>query len=135
MGYYDALAPQLDETMYDVATPQPRRARLTAYEGGGLDASVREQASPSFFARIAIAVVLVVALCVIGSVRVMLSTGTVAILQNNQAVSSQIKEIRALNSDLQIERSLFSASDRIGRIATQNLGMVHASEVERLELD
>ncbi len=107
---------------------------FVAYEGGGLDRAARAGVGQDFIRRVVLIGILVVSLCLIGAARVALTAGTVSILQGNEEVSAQIKQVRTINSDLQIERSLFSGSDRIGRIATQNLGMVHASEVERLEL-
>lgn len=107
---------------------------FVAHEGGGLDRAARAGADSSFFLKVAFAAVLVVALCLMGAARVALTASTVSILRGNEDVSAQIKELRTLNRDLQIECSLFSGSERIGRIATQNLGMVHANEVECLEL-
>lgn len=132
MTYYDSTAPQLEQY------PQQQRdvrGRLVALEGGGLDAHARAAASPSFFRRVVLVIAVTVVLACIGAARVALTASTVAILQRSEQLNVQIKEMRTLNSDLQIERSLFSGSDRIGRIATQNLHMVHATEVERLELD
>lgn len=133
MRYEGSLALQLEPE--ELGWEQPAHARLTAHEGGGLDAAARQGASPSFFHKVAVVVAVIVTLSAIGAARVALTAGTVAMLQSNEAIASSIKDLRTLNSDLQIERSLFSGSERIGRIATQNLGMVHASEVERLELD
>ncbi len=131
MRYEGNLAPQLEESGWASVRP----AVLTSIEGGGIDAAARESVSPTFFSKVILVVAIVCALCVVGVARVALTAGTVATLQANEQVSSQIKELRTLNNDLRIERSLFSGSERIGRIATQNLGMVHASEVDRLTLD
>ncbi|MBR3158873.1 MAG: cell division protein FtsL [Atopobiaceae bacterium] len=131
MRYEGNLAPQLEESAWVSARP----AVFTSVKGGGLDAAVREGVSPSFFSKVVLIVAIIFALCAIGMARVTLTAGTVAMLQANDEVSSQIKDLRTLNADLRIERSLFSGSERIGRIATQNLGMVHASEVDCLTLD
>ncbi|MBR3318300.1 MAG: cell division protein FtsL [Atopobiaceae bacterium] len=129
MTYDGSLARQLDQYSVENA-----RESMVAYEGGGLDARARAGVSATFIPRAVLLLVIVFALCCIGAARVALTSGTVAILQRNEQLTSQISDIRTLNSDLQIERSLFSGSDRIGRIATQNLGMVHANEVELLQL-
>lgn len=115
-----------------------RRARgadLTSVEGGRLDARARREASPAFLLVVRYVVVLAVVLFLAGGISVTLTSGTVALLQTNATTSSQIKEARALNDDLRIERSLLTRGDRISRIATQNLGMVYASDAEVLRLD
>ena len=132
MRYEGSLALQLEAEELDWRTPN--KTRLEAIEGGGLDATRRAGVTPFFYGKVVAIVAIVIVLCAIGAVRVTLTAGTVAMLQGNEAISSQIKDLRTLNEDLQIERSLFSGSERIGRIATQNLGMVHASEVERLDM-
>ena len=132
MRYEGSLALQLEAEELDWRTPG--KTRLEAIEGGGLDATRRAGVTPFFYGKVVAIVAIVIVLCAIGAVRVTLTAGTVAMLQGNEAISSQIKDLRTLNEDLQIERSLFSGSERIGRIATQNLGMVHASEVERLDM-
>ncbi len=133
MRYEGSLALQLEAEELDWRTSG--KTRLEAIEGGGLDATRRAGVTQSFYGKVVAIVAIVIVLCAIGAVRVTLTAGTVAMLQGNEAISSQIKDLRTLNEDLQIERSLFSGSERIGRIATQNLGMVHASEVERLDMD
>lgn len=134
MRYYEgSLAPQLDQE--ELAPVVARPAVFTSYAGGGRDTSARHEASGAMFPLVALALALIIVFCAIGAARVTLTAGTVALRQGSETVSSQIKDLHTLNNDLQIERSLFSGSDRIGRIATQNLGMVHASEVERIELD
>ena len=133
MRYDSALAPQLDERAYE-AYRVARESRLTAHTGGGLDASARAGVSPDFVRKALVVIALLVVLSSIGFVRVALTSGTVALLQGNETLRSEIKAIGTNNSDLQIEKSLFSGSERIGRIATQNLGMVHANEVECLDM-
>ncbi len=137
MRYDGALAVQLDGTAYETFETSriTRRPSLTTHEGGGLDASARVGVSSSFVSTVSVVVALIVVLCAIGMARIALTAGTVQILQNNEALSSQIKDVRALNNDLQIECSLFSGSDRIGRIATQNLGMERANEVEFISMN
>lgn len=138
MRYYGSEAYDLDaQEMPWPSAPWPSAdgRSLTMMDGGSLDARARQGVSPAFSSRVVLALAALVLFVALGSVRVALTTGTVSLLQANEAVSSQIKEYRLANDDLRIECSLLCRSERIGRIATQNLGMVHASEAERLVLD
>ena len=42
---------------------------------------------------------------------------------------------RVTRTELQVERSALSSADRIQRIATQNYGMVYATEVDTVVID
>ncbi|MDO4537177.1 MAG: cell division protein FtsL [Coriobacteriales bacterium] len=118
-----------------VASPyEDRNARLVAHEGGRLDEQARSGVAPDALTMVRVAVALIVALFIIGSVSVTLTTDTVALLQKNAEVSSQIKEFTAVNDDLRIEYSLLTGSERIARIATQKLGMSYANDAGRISL-
>ncbi len=122
----------LGQVAYD---RRARGADLTPVEGGRLDARARREASPAFLQAVRYVVAFAVVLLLAGGISVTLTSNTVALLQTNAMTSSQIKEARTQNDDLRIERSLLTQGDRISRIATQNLGMVYASDAEVLRLD
>jgi cell division protein FtsL len=108
---------------------------LVPLEGGRLDAVARSGVSAGLQSIVACVVALAISLFVVGGISVALTSGTVAMLRDNAAISSEIKAVRTTNDDLRIECSLLSRADRISRIATQNLGMVYASEAEVLDLE
>ena len=118
----------------DVPTFADATERLNVLEGGGLDQMARRSASPAFLKAAICAVALMITLFVVGSVSVALTSGSVAILQSNETMSAQISQAEDANADLRIACSLLSSSDRIGRIATQNLNMVYANEVVHLDV-
>ena len=96
--------------------------------GGGLDARARRGVTPEFLARVRSAVCIALVLIVLGACRVVLTTATVSLLLENSQLKTDIEEAQTLNGDLRVERSVLMSSTRINRIATQNYGMVHASE-------
>ena len=128
MTYQSSAARRIDApTFTDVSD------RLNVLEGGGLDRMARRSASPTFLKAAICAVALMITLFVVGSVSIALTSGSVAILQSNETMSAQISQAEDANADLRIACSLLSSSDRIGRIATQNLNMVYANEVVHLD--
>ena len=118
----------------DVPTFADAADRLNVLEGGGLDQMARRSASPTFLKAAVCAVALMITLFIVGSVSIALTSGSVSILQSNETLSSQISQAEDANADLRIACSLLSSSDRIGRIATQNLHMVYANEVVHLDV-
>ena len=117
---------------YDAATEPRRRERasqepLRSFEvvpGGGLDARARRGVSPQFVARVRAAVAVAALVIALGLVRVVLSSATVAVLEQNASLAEQIESAQTLSTDLRVERSVLSSNARISRIATQNYGMV-----------
>ena len=118
----------------DVPTFADAADRLNVLEGGGLDQMARRSASPTFLKAAVCAVALMITLFIVGSVSIALTSGSVSILQSNETISAQISQAEDANADLRIACSLLSSSDRIGRIATQNLHMVYANEVVHLDV-
>lgn len=120
----------------DLEYAERRRARqqrqvapsFEVVSGGGLDAKVRGGVSYEFLVRVAVICSIALALLVIGAVRVVLSTATVSTLRANATLRTEVSEAQSLNDELKIERSVLSSSTRIGRIATQNYGMVFSGE-------
>ncbi len=102
--------------------------------GGGLDAKVRSGASAEFLTRVAIVCSIALVLLVIGAARVVLSTATVQTLRANATLRSEVSDAQTLNDELKIERSVLGSSTRIGRIATQNYGMVLSSETLSVDI-
>ncbi len=120
----------------DLEYAERRRARqqrqaapsLEVVSGGGLDAQARRGVSYEFLVRVAVVCSIALALLVVGAVRVVLSTATVSALRANATLRTEVSEAQSLNDELKIERSVLSSSTRIGRIATQNYGMVFSGE-------
>ncbi len=120
----------------DLEYAERRRARqqrqaapsLEVVSGGGLDAQARRGVSHEFLVRVAVVCSIALALLVVGAVRVVLSTAAVSALRANAALRTEVSEAQSLNDELKIERSVLSSSTRIGRIATQNYGMVFSGE-------
>jgi cell division protein FtsL len=106
-----------------------------AVDGGGLDARVREGVSSTLTRTVAAILAAALALFIVGSMSVATTSATVAILDASSGMKSDIKELRAENEDLRIACSLLSSSERITRIATQNLGMVYAQDAQHFELN
>ena len=129
MIYQSSEARRIDVPTFDDAVD-----RLNVLEGGGLDQMARRSASPTFLKAAICAVALMITLFVAGSVSIAITSGSVAILQSNETVSAQISQAEDANADLRIACSLLSSSDRISRIATQNLNMVYANEVVHLDV-
>jgi cell division protein FtsL len=111
------------------------KTTFTPWEGGSLDARARREASP-LLRRVAIFLTAVVlALFAAGGMSVALTSGTVGLLRENAKTASHIKELRTQNDDLRIERSQLVGNERISRIATQNLGMVYASDAMIIDVE
>ena len=107
---------------------------LIAFDGGGLDARVREGVSSTLTRTVTFLLVVMVLFFAIGSASVALTSNAVAILQCNNKLESYNKTLTAANDDLRIERSLLTRADRVSRIATQNLNMVYAQDAQHFEL-
>lgn len=128
---------------YDMGVEPRRRERVSqeprrSFEvvpGGGLDARARRGVSPQFVARVRAALAVAALVIALGLVRVVLSSATVSLLEQNAALAEEIETAQALSTDLRIERSVLSSNARISRIATQNYGMVLPSERLTVDLD
>ena len=120
---------------YEYQAEAPRGREFVAVEGGRLDARARMGVRPLFAKLVASVALVGVLFIALGGVAVSLTSGTVSMLQENNAISSQIKDERALNGEMRIERSLLTRSERITQIATQNLGMVYANSADRINLN
>lgn len=132
MAYQGSAAYQLDsrQRAWEVPVSRP----LTVHEGGRLDARARQGASSSFVGAVRAIVVVAVTFVVLGSARVAITAATVSCLRDVNAATSTVEEARDMRTELQVERSALSSADRIQRIATQNYGMVYASDVDTIAL-
>ena len=126
---YDAAA---EPRRRERASQDPRRS-FEVVPGGGLDARARRGVSPQFMARVRAALAVVALVLALGFARVVISSATVGLLQENASLAEQIDTAETLSTDLRIERSVLSSNARISRIATQNYGMTLPSE--RLTVD
>lgn len=132
MAYQGNMAYQLDFSQETWEVPVSRG--LSLHEGGGLDARVRREASSvAVLVRSAVLVTLVLAL--LGAARVALTTQTVSLLSDISATERSVNKALDTRTELQVERSVLSATDRIQRIATENYGMVYASEVDTINIE
>ena len=131
MMYQGSAAYQLD---YRQAQTLPVRRPLSVVEGGRNSRRASQTASAP--AR-ALALVLALGVCfaVLGAIRIAFTTATVTSLRQIERAESSLAEEQATMTELQVERSVLSSADRIQRIATQNYGMVYASEVDTVVID
>lgn len=132
MAYQGSAAYRLDanQEVWEV----PARRSLQVMEGGGLDARARAGVTPGFVTLARLAALFVVLFMVFGAVRVTLTTATVSCLREVSTVETQVSEARNTRTELQVERSVLSSVDRIQRIATENYGMVYATDVDTISV-
>lgn len=102
-------------------------------EGRGLDAQERRGVSAAFVGRLKVAAIVAIVLVTIGIVRVGIYAAAVGVLAENTAMRTELKEARATQDDLLVERSVLSSTSRISRIATQVYGMVPAESPEKMD--
>ncbi len=110
------------------------RPAFEIVEGAGLDARVRQGVSDLFLSRVRMAVLAISVFAVLAITRVTLYAATASALQANAELRGQIKTAQSLENDLKVTTSTLSNSSRIDRIATQNYGMVRASQTEIITL-
>lgn len=103
-------------------------------EGGGLDARVREGVSATLTRTVGVVIAAALTLFSVGTMSVATTSATVAVLESNSKTSSNIKALEMENDDLRIACSILSSSDRVHRIATQNLGMTYAADATHFQL-
>lgn len=113
---------------------EPARRPLSVHEGGRRDARSREAAAPAF-APLGLIAVLAVFLVALGCARVALTVQNVVLLNDLNIAETNIERAMDTRTELQIERSALTSTDRIQRIATQNYGMVYATDVETITVD
>lgn len=133
MMYQGSEAVRLD--YLGEATPQ--RATRTSFEvveGSGLDHLERRGVSPQFVANLKLAAIICAALVVLCVARIGVYSMAVGTLASNETMRTELKQTRALEDDLRIQRSVLSSSQRIDRIATQSYGMVLAGGAEKLSV-
>lgn len=131
MAYRGNAAYQLD--FEQQAWEIPARG-LSVHEGGA--AGTRSHADPmaDVFALAKAAIVLTAMLFVLGGARVALTAQTVSVLKEVSVAEATLDSAFDTRTELRVERSALSSADRIQRIATENYGMVYASEVETISL-
>lgn len=133
MMYQGSEAVRLD--YLGEATPQ--RAARTSFEvveGSGLDHLERRGVSSQFVANLKLAAIVCAALVVLCVARIGVYSMAVGTLASNETMRTELKQTRALEDDLRIQRSVLSSSQRIDRIATQSYGMVLAGGAEKLSV-
>ena len=131
MAYRGNAAYQLD--FEQQAWEIPARG-LSVHEGGA--SVVRPHVDPmaDLFALVKAVIVLTAMLFVLGGARVALTAQTVSVLKEVSVAEATLDSAYDTRTELRVERSALSSADRIQRIATENYGMVYASEVETLVL-
>lgn len=133
MMYQGSEAVRLD--YLGEATPQ--RAARTSFEvveGSGLDHLERRGVSSQFVANLKLAAIICATLVVLCVARIGVYSMAVGTLASNETMRTELKQTRALEDDLRIQRSVLSSSQRIDRIATQSYGMVLAGGAEKLSV-
>ena len=89
--------------------------------------------SPEYAFAFKLAIVVIVAIAIVCSIRVFLSSSTVAALEQVNALESSIASAQAATNELEIKHSKLSSSARIEQEAT-NLGMVAPESVTYLKI-
>ena len=135
MAYQGSAEPFLADAAYNATPYAFEDTSFVTVDGGGLDARVREGVSSTLTRTVAVVLAAALALFFVGSMSVATTSATVAILDSSSGMERDIKALRAENEDLRIACSLLSRSDRVTRIATQNLGMVYAQDAQHFELN
>ena len=130
--YQGSAAYQLDANRNSWELPVSRP--LSVHEGGGLDARSRAEASSSLMFVIKMAVAAMAMVFVLGAARVALTAQTVTMLEDISVAEGTVAAARITRTELQVERSALSSADRIQRIATENYGMVYASDVDTVTI-
>ena len=121
-----SAAPHLSYALEDTS--------FVTVEGGGLDARVREGVSATLTRTVGVVIAAALTLFTVGTLSVATTSATVAVLEGNSKTSSDIKALEMENDDLRIACSILSSSDRVHRIATQNLGMTYAADATHFQL-
>lgn len=133
MMYQGSEAVRLD--YLGEATPQRAvRTSFEVVEGSGLDHLERRGVSSQFVANLKLAAIICAALVVLCVARIGVYSMAVGTLASNETMRTELKQTRALEDDLRIQRSVLSSSQRIDRIATQSYGMVLAGGAEKLSV-
>lgn len=134
--YENSAAVRLEaaERVRPVRRVQPRRS-FEVVEGSGLDARARQGVGVDFLYRVKLIVLSAALLMGLGIVRVGLCSQTVSALQATATLRAEIKSAQALEDELKVEHSVMYSSVRIERIATQNYGMVQATETETILIE
>ena len=129
MMYQESVAYQLEpQQTWDI----PVGRQLSVHEGGS---SRNQSAQQSQTSVVALIVALVICAVLVGAIRVALTTATVSSLCDLEVAESVVSEARDTRTELMVERSVLSSSDRIQRIATENYGMVYASDIDTITID
>lgn len=103
-------------------------------EGGGLDARVREGVSTTLTRTVGVVLAAALTLFIVGTASVATTSATVSLLEGNATIQSDIKALKDENDDLRIACSILSSTERVHRIATQNLGMTYAADATHFQL-
>ena len=124
---------------YETAAPQraPRtnpRPDIRVIPGRRADNPALQSLSPQAVKAFKFVVAFVVFFALVCGLRVAMSVATVEALQVNQELESQLETIQAEGNELEIQRSILAAPDRIKSEAAK-LGMVPAGEVTYLTVD
>ena len=108
------------------------RPSLEVVEGRGLDAQARSGVSPKTVARLKAFAVVLFAVVALAVCRVGLYAASAGVLSETTTMRSELKEAKATQDDLRVERSVLSSTSRISRIA-KSYGMVAEGSAEQMD--
>ncbi len=131
MRYQGSAAYKLDSS---AAWEVPVRRSLTVVEGECLGSRSRRNPAPVSFSLPVVVVAAIVLIAFVGAIRVTVTAATVQCLTDINVAERTVAAERVTRTELQMERSALSSADRIQQIATENYGMVYASEVDTVTL-
>ncbi len=119
-----------------VQTDAPERASrpdVRVIPGKRASNPALQSISPEYAFAFKLALVVIITIAVLCSVRVWLSASTVALLENVNAVESTLASAQAKTSELEIQHSILSSSTRIEEEAAK-IGMVAPADVKYLKI-
>lgn len=133
---YEGSAARRLDAYEEAYAPRSSQAQPSfgVVEGAGLDAQARKGVSAQFIAALKYAGMAFALISVICVARIFVFSAAASVLTSNLTMRAELKDVQANCSELRIERSVLSNSDRIERIATQAYGMVLADGSETLTI-
>ena len=126
--YQGNVAYRLDASQ--AAWDAPARNSYFVYEGDGRDARTRNDASSALATLLKVVLTLGIVYVALGFARVALTVETVSLMRDIKVAESTVARERDTKTELSVERSALTNTDRIQRIATENYGMVFATDVD-----
>lgn len=128
-GYYDYAA----STARAIQPERETRPDVRVIPGTRSENPALQAISPAFARAFKLAIVVLVLVASLCAARVWLSSSTVSMLEQANALESTLASAQASTNELEIQHSILSSATRIEQEAA-NLGMVAPSDVKFLKV-